>query len=88
MPTHALEGNKTPAEINGDAHPTMHRAGIAESMTAAVAANGLRAGRRVQKTTHGNVSTALAVNNRETDSTTFDGQYTSDMAITGKEAMP
>jgi hypothetical protein len=66
----------------------MHRGGIAESRTAAVAANGLRAGCRAQQTTHGNVTNALAVNHRAMASNPFDGQYTSDTVMTGSEAIP
>jgi hypothetical protein len=88
MPNQPVPGNKTPAEANGDAHPTMHRGGTAERTAVAVAANGLRAGCLVQTMTHGNASSAPAMNHREMASTSFEGQYTSDAAITGRDAAP
>jgi hypothetical protein len=88
MPNQALPGNKTPAEVNGDAHPTMQRGGTAERTRFAATAHGLRAGLRVQKTTHGNDNNAAAANHRPRASTLLEGQYTSDTAITGSEAEP
>jgi hypothetical protein len=64
----------------------MHSGGTAERSTAAVATNGLKAGLGVQKRTHGNDSNVAAANHRPMASTLFDGQYTSDTAITGSDA--
>jgi hypothetical protein len=88
MPNQVLPGNKTPAEVNGDAHPTMQRGGTAERTRAAVTAHGLRVGLGVQKTTHGNDNTVAAANHRPIASTLFAGQYTSDTPITGSDAEP
>jgi len=88
MPNQALPGNKTPAEVNGDAHPTMQRGGTAERTRVAVTAHGLRAGLEVQKIMHGNDNTAAAANHRPIASMLFEGQYTSDTPITGNDAEP
>jgi hypothetical protein len=85
-PMNSDPGNSTPADMSGEAHPTIHSGGTALATSAAAAPNGRNETRQVQQTVHGTVRTSAAKTQTRREAVPIAGQYIFAVATRGTDA--